>query len=77
MKITYNPIGYPTMNFSDLANGVIFRYESEGYFMKTRTGRDISRVNAVSLEDYSLLYFDGEDQVTPVDATLTIEGEEP
>lgn len=77
MKITYNPIGYPTMNFSELINGVIFRYEHEGYFMKVRTRGDISRVNAVSLADYSLLYFDDEDQVTPVDATLDIEGEEP
>lgn len=77
MRISYDPIEDPASYFSDLANGTIFRYEGEGYFMKVRTRGDISRVNAVSLADYSLLYFDDEDQVIPVDAILTIKGEEP
>lgn len=76
MKITYNPIGYPTMDYSDIAYGTIFRYEHEGYFMKTR-GREDALVGAVSLTDYSVLYFNDDDQVTPVDATLNIKGEEP
>lgn len=79
MKITYNPLGHPTTDYSDLDYGTIFRYEYKGYFMKTREERrgDIGRVNAVSLEDYSFLCFDDDDQVTPVDAILTIKGEEP
>lgn len=76
MKITYNPIGHPTTNFSDLDYGTVFRYEHEGYFMKTR-GYKNALATAVSLTDYSLLYFDDDDQVTPVDATLDIKGEEP
>lgn len=77
MKITYNPIEYPTSYFDDLDCGDIFGYRDEGYFMKVKTRGDISRANAVCLDDYSLVYFDDDDQVTPVDATLTIEGEEP
>lgn len=77
MKITYNPIEYPTSYFDDLECGDIFRYRDEGYFMRVRTRGDISRTNAVCLDDYSLVYFDDDDQVTPVNATLDIEGEEP
>ena len=76
MKISYDPIEDPTAYFSDLANGTIFRYESEGYFMKIRTRGDSGLVYAICLQDYSLLYFDGEDQVIPVEAILTIKGEE-
>ena len=77
MRITYNPIKYPILYFDDLDCGAIFRYEDEGYFMRIKTRGDINRANAICLEDYSLVYFDEDDQVTPVDATLTIEGEEP
>lgn len=76
MKITYNPLGLPTSYFDVLDCGDIFRYKDE-YFMRVKTRGDISRANAVCLDDYSLVYFDDDDQVTPVDATLTIEGEEP
>lgn len=77
MKITYNPIEYPTSYFYDLDCGDIFSYGDEGYFMRIKTRGDISRANAVCLDDYSLVYFDEDEQVTPVDATLNIIGEEP
>lgn len=77
MRITYNPIKYPILYFDDLDCGAIFRYKDEGYFMRIKTRGDINRANAICLEGYSLVYFDEDDQVTPVDATLTIEGEEP
>lgn len=75
MKITYNHIE-PT-SYDDLDCGDIFRYSDEGYFMKVKTRGDISRANAVCLDDYSLVYFDEDDQVTPINATLEIKGEEP
>lgn len=75
MRITYNPID-PTIDFNDLTEGEIFRYNDEGYFMKTRErGGAINDSNAVCLEDYSLVHFDDEEQIVPVDATLIIEGE--
>lgn len=72
MKITYIPI-----YFDDLECGDIFSYRDKGYFMRVKTREDIGCANAVCLDDYSLVYFNNDDQVTPVNATLDIEGEEP
>ena len=77
MRISYDPIEDPISYFNDLDHGTIFRYNDEGYFMKIRTRGDISRVNAICLYDYSLVYFDDDDHVTPVDAILTVKGKEP
>ena len=77
MRISYDPIEDPTSYFDDLDCGAIFRYKDEGYFMRIKTRGDINRANAICLDDYSLVCFDVDDQVTPVDAILTIKGEEP
>ena len=77
MRISYDPIEDPISYFDDLDCGAIFRYNDEGYFMRIKTRGDISRANAICLDDYSLVYFDEDDQVITVDAILTIKGKDP